>query len=40
MLTVMVPDIIPADDEMNELADTVLGSLKEFPEYAQQFIKN
>ena len=40
MLTVMVPDIIPADDEMKELADKVIGSLKEFPDYAQQFIKN
>lgn len=40
MLTVMVPDMIPADDEMRELADVVLGSLKDFPEYAQQFIKN
>lgn len=40
MLTVMVPDMIPADDEMRELADVVLGSLKDFPEYAQQFIEN
>ena len=40
MLTVMVPDIIPANDEMKELADKILNSLAEFPEYAQQFIKN
>ncbi len=40
MLTVMVPDLIPADDEMKELADKILGSLKEFPEYAEKFIKN
>ncbi len=40
MLTVMVPDLIPADDEMKELTDKILGSLKEFPEYAEKFIKN
>ena len=33
--------ILPSEiSYMNELADTVLGSLKEFPDYAQQFIKN
>ena len=40
MLTVMVPDIIPANGEMKELADKILESLEDFPEYAQQFIKN
>lgn len=40
MLTVMVPDIIPANGEMEELADKILESLEDFPEYAQQFIKN
>jgi HAD superfamily hydrolase (TIGR01509 family) len=40
MLTVMVPDIIPANGEMEELADKIIDSLEDFPEYAQQFIKN
>lgn len=40
MITVMVPDIIPADEEMNKLADKILDSLDEFPDYAKQFIKN
>ena len=40
MLTVMVPDIIPANGEMEELADKIIESLEDFPEYAQQFIKN
>ena len=40
MLTVMVPDIIPANGEMEDLADKILESLEDFPEYAQQFIKN
>lgn len=40
MLTVMVPDLIPADEEMKGLADKILNSLAEFPEYARQFIKN
>lgn len=40
MITVMVPDIIPADEEMNKLADKILDSLDEFSDYAKQFIKN
>ena len=31
--TIMVPDILPANDEMHELAETILNDLNEVIEY-------
>lgn len=36
MLTVMIPDQIPADEEMHALADAVLDSLEQLPAYIEE----
>ena len=33
MLTVMIPDVVPADDEMREKADAILDSMEQLPAY-------
>lgn len=38
MITVMVPDLIPADENMKKLADVILDSLLEFPKFAEKYI--
>lgn len=35
MFTVMIPDLIPADEEMHSLADAVLESLVELPDWIE-----
>ena len=36
MYTVMIPDLIPPDEEMRSLADDILGGLHELPEWIAQ----
>ncbi len=36
MYTVMIPDLIPADEEMERLADVILPSLEELPAWIQK----
>ena len=36
MYTVMIPDLIPADEEMQQLADAVLDSLQELPAWIRE----
>ena len=40
MLTVMVPDRVPADDEMREKADVILDSLLLFPAWLTEQMQN